>query len=592
MGLYSDVSEDLQHATIRIRAFLDCVAGETRELTLRAAVAGAPGAVNVTVPPGADRVDAEIRVDKPRLWWPRPYGDQPLYDVHVELQADDELLDSARRTIGLRSIELAQPEAKDGGRLFQLRVNGTPVFCKGANWVPADLLYQCVTAADYEALAELAVEANFNLLRVWGGGRYEHHDLFNACDRAGLLVWHDLPFACSKFPGDDSAFVEEVLKEVTHNVRERAHHPCLVLWCGNNEVDLGIRDEWILSNDPSSRPCQKMFHEQLAELIAREDPTRPYWPSSPLSPDGSAPNNPHIGDQHPWYVSLGEARGDFWVYRDDASRFPNEGGLLGPSTLKTLHSILPEAERKIGSRTWLHHDNTQNNWRTETLVDNILRLHLCPRPRDLSFEDYIRYGGILHGEGLQTAIDNWRRRKFETAAAIFWMFNDTWPAATSWTPIDYYRRRKPAFWYVKRACAHVRAVCVEENNQVVVYAVNDLPEPRRATLQYGLFCLRGGRPVDEVSEIECPANASVAAARFPLSAWDKMGTDAGGAFAILAQASGEVSTHRLFRERFSRLRWSPADLRLTRGGRLPQAGLRHVRLGGLPGCRWGNPAGG
>ena len=555
------MSPDHKQAVLHVRGFVENVTDASRPLTLVAAIPGTDIATRTEamVAPGEAEIRCDLTVEKPRLWWPRSQGEPHLYPVEVTLFCDGRPLDAWTGHTGIRSVEVRQEPAEDRGTLFHLVINGHPIFCKGANWVPADLLWPRVTRNDYDALVALAAECDFNLLRVWGGGRWEDHAFFDACDRLGILVWNDLPFACCQYPGDDPAFCAEVEREVRHNVCELSRHPSLALWCGNNENELGVTDGWIVGRDPAARPDRALSFELLPRVIAEEDNSRPYWPTSPWSPDGAHPNAQHTGDQHPWHVGLGSAKGDFWQYRDDASRFPNEGGLLGPSTPATLRQILPPEQRRVGSRTWLHHDNTQNTWRGEPMIDNMLRLHLCESPRDLRFDDYVRYAGLLHGEALETAIDNWRRRKFESASAVFWMFNDTWPACTSWTPIDYYRRRKPAFWFVKRAFANLRVICVELKDEWGVFVVNDFLEPRPLHVRYGLFALAGGRPVDQGLDLTCPANAAVVAARLPLSDWDAAGVDTHGAFAVLSDATGrELSTHRLFRARFRDLKWTPA----------------------------------
>ncbi|MCB9849319.1 MAG: hypothetical protein H6817_01290 [Phycisphaerales bacterium] len=563
---------------VRVRAHVENATSDAIPITLQinarpagdafgeaCTLIGAPDAT-AQVAPGVHSIEHVVKVANPHRWWPRGFGDQPLYDVRVDLLRSEEVVDTATRRVGFRTVALRQPPADDGGSLFHIEVNGHPIFCKGANWVPADLLWPRVTPDDCEALVALAVEMNSNLLRVWGGGLYESDAFYEACDRHGVLVWQDLAFACSTYPIDDSAFVRELEAEVRGNVRRIAHHPSLVLWCGNNEIEVGVADGWIKCTDDVWAATQEFFNETLRGWVDEEDASRPYWPSSPSSPDESAPNAQHAGDQHPWFVGLGNAKGDFWQYRDDASRFPNEGGILGPSTPKTLREILPESEREIGSRTWMHHDNTQNTWRGEPMIDHLLRTNFIADPRGLAFEDYVRYAAILHGEALETAIDNWRRRKFASSAAVFWMFNDTWPAVTSWTPIDYYRRRKPAFWYVKRAFAPLRAVCVVEGSDVLVCAVNDTLEARRLTLRYGLFGIAGERPVDESLACTCPPNGAHVAARIPLSAWDAVGTTTHGAFAILTDGDTHVSTQRLFRERFRDLAWQRAMVSCERDG--------------------------
>ncbi len=572
-----ELSDDCAAATLHVQGHVENLTNAPVELTLRATAqpGGAAADCRVTVAPGAGELRVALPIAKPRLWQPRGHGEQHLYTVHVELRAGTTLVDTRRLQTGVRRVEIRQDPAPDGGRLFQLVVNGQPVFCKGGNWVPADLLYPRVKPADYGELVALAVECGFNLLRIWGGGLYADPALLTECDRAGLLVWHDMIFACSKYPGDDPEFVREVDAEVRHQVRELAAHPSLAVWCGNNEIDIGIADQWIVSYDRSTRPCHDLFHRRFGEIVAAEDGSRPYWPTSPWSPDGSSPGNQAIGDQHPWLVGLGPPKGDYWFYRLDASRFPNEGGMLGPSTPATLRQILPPDERRVTSRTWRHHDNSQNTWRGESMVDNLLHVNLLERPAELAFDEYVRYGGILHGEALETAIDNWRRRMWQSAAAVFWMYNDTWPATVSWTPIDFFRRRKPAFWYVKRAFAPLRAICVELDGHVAYIVVNDMLAPQAVKLQYGLFALAGGRPVDETIAVECPANAGIVAARVPLEKWVRLGTSTHGAFAVLhaAPADGRVTAtngplilghQRLFRARFRDLAWSPAEVRIER----------------------------
>ncbi len=565
VSITQELAADRSTAKLAVFATFENVTSRRRHLQLRVRIDGLQEqhADTRASPGGISGLTCVVPIDSPRLWWPRSQGMPQLYEVEISLWEGGDCLDRVRRTTGIRSVALDQSRCPQGGQYFRLLINGEPIFCKGANWVPADVLWPCVTADEYRQLIELAAEADFNMLRVWGGGLYERHAFYDACDRLGILVWQDFPFACSKYPADNDAFFREVELEATHNVRALSHHPSLVMWCGNNENELGVRDGWIAALKPADVPCRTLFFELLPRIVERNDGSRPYWPSSPWSPGGSHPNDPTVGDQHPWFVGLGPAKGDFWAYRADESRFPNEGGVLGPSTLKTLREMLPESERHVGSRTWHHHDNTQNSWRGERMTDHLLRTHLIDDPGRLSFDDYVRYAGILQGEALETAIDNWRRRKFTTAAAVFWMFNDTWPASTSWTPIDYFRRRKPAFWYVKRAFANLRPICVEMEGDVAFFVVNDFLEPRQITLRYGLFGLTGGRPVDETIDVTIAPNAGSVVSRIPLKHWNKLGVERHGAFAVLNEGGRTIGTHRLFRARFKELAWVRPEVSIS-----------------------------
>lgn len=556
------LAEESSGFRVRAHVVVSAAAGSRLEIEARHVADGESVRREYAAGAGTHCLDVFLPISDVRLWWPRPVGAPHLYELEITVRAATEVLAQRRLRTGLRTVKIEQKPDREGIS-FVLKVNGEPVFCRGANWVPPNLLYTTCTADDYRRLVDLAVEANFNLLRIWGGGLYADEALMEACDAAGVLVWHDMIFACSKYPADDPAFRGEAEAEVRHQVRRLSRHPSLAVWCGNNEIELGVADGWIASYDLSYRPDRAFFFENLAEIVAKEDGSRPYWPTSPWSPDGRKPNAPASGDQHPWFVSLGAAKGDYWAYRADTSRFPNEGGMLGPSTPRTLESILPESERHVGSRTWRHHDNTQNTWRGEPLLDHLLRINFAD-PQALGFADYVRYAGILHGEALETAIDTWRARKFASAAAIFWMFNDTWPAVVSWTPIDYFRRRKPAFWYVKRAFADQRVICVETRGQVEFRVVNDMPQTAERRVRWGLFAMHGGRPIEQESSVTAAANAVTTVGTIPLSEWDRLGRDAHGAFAILADERGTISQHRLFRTRFRELRLAAPQVQCER----------------------------
>lgn len=543
-------------AAFRARAWVDVLAASPQavRLEIRDTASGDSAVSTSTLAGGTHLLEVELPRPLGERWWPQPLGAPRLHELELILRVDGAVCATHRLRSGLRHVALHQPPDAEGSR-FVLHVNDQPVFCKGANWVPPDLLYTAVTADDYRALVALAVEQHMNLLRIWGGGLYADPQLLTACDEAGILVWHDFMFACSRYPADDPEFLREVDAETRYQLRRLAHHPSLAVWCGNNEIEVGVADRWIECHNPEKPRDRSYFFEHLAQLVDAEDGTRPYWPTSPWSPDGRPPNDPASGDQHPWFVSLGTAKGDYWAYRADTSRFPNEGGMLGPSTPATLADILPPGERSLTSRTWRHHDNTQNTWRGEPLLDHLLRVNLVAEPRALSFDDYVRYAGLLHGEALATAIDTWRARKFATAAAIFWMFNDAWPAVVSWTPFDYFRRRKPAFWYVRRAFAPLRALCVERDGRVEIRVINDRPQATPVAVRFGLFGFAGGRPIDERVEALAPANAAATIAALPLAEWDRRGVATHGAFALLDSPAGR-DQHRLLRSRFREMAFS------------------------------------
>lgn len=226
-----------------------------------------------------------LPVPEPQLWWPRGHGEQPLYDLAVDLLDDGEgaTLDTWRGRIGLRTIVLDQtPDAE--GLAFRFIVNGRPIFAKGANWIPAHSFISSVARADYEELLGAAADAHMNMIRVWGGGVYEHEDFYDVCDELGLLVWQDFMFACALYPGHRAEFVALVEAEAAFQVRRLAHRACLALWCGNNEIEQMLRQ--LNASDAQAAAYERIFHDVLPAAVAAHDGITPYWPSSPHNPAG------------------------------------------------------------------------------------------------------------------------------------------------------------------------------------------------------------------------------------------------------------------------------------------------------------------
>lgn len=517
----------------------------------------------IELPSGISRQDISVEIANPELWWPRPHGDQPLYTVECELLIGGKPVDSVSRRTGIRSIRINQYPHPETGDYFILEVNGRPIFAKGGNWVPPDVIYARPDAERYRKLVELAVDANFNALRIWGGGLYADHDFLDACDEMGVLVWHDFIFACAKYPGDDADFLNNVRREITHVVRDLSAHPSLLVWCGNNELEWAA---WSWGYDRiKPHPDRGIYHLEIPRILQAEDPSRPYWPSSPYSTNYRHPTDPTTGDQHPWHVSLGAGGPDFWEYRKDVSRFPNEGGFLGASSPATLRQFLPEDQRRLFSPAWEFHDNACN-YGQPGVVYRAVEHWLGRKPDDFSFEDYAFYSGVLQAEGLQEYIYNFRRRMYSSSSAIFWMYNDSWPASHGWTIVDYYLRRKLAYHPVRRAFAPVSVIPVAIEDKIVVFGVNETPEEWRGEVRYGLLALSGGLPVDMTSDCVLQPNTAAIIGEMPISRWHDLGADSHGAFAVLLKERRSVAQNRLFIAPFKDLKWAEPEIKIERRG--------------------------
>ncbi|HEV2471186.1 MAG TPA: hypothetical protein VGS41_00870, partial [Chthonomonadales bacterium] len=318
-----------------------------------------------------------------------------------------------------------------------------------------------------------------------------------------------------------------------------------------------------------THPHYAIFHHDIPKIVAEEDPSKAHWLSSPWSPDYKNPTDPTVGDQHPWQVSLRDTGGaDWWKYRTHIDRFANEGGVLGSSSPATLRQFLPETERHLLSASWAHHDNPWGRkggpagelgraYQTVAMWTGLDPLHL-------DLDRYAFVSGLLQAEGLQEYILNYRRRMFSSAAAIFWMYNDSWPVTHGWTIVDYYCRKKLAYHPVRRAFAPVTVVAAEEGRAVTIYGVNELEEDWTGELRWGVFRLGGGFPLDKSERVTLAANGSTALARFPLARWEIEQFHSSGAFAALYREGDLIAQHRLFLARFKDLRFGSPNIRIER----------------------------
>ncbi len=550
---------ELKSATFEVRATIEGIADvDTATLTARLLETGQEVSLEINVPKGESRHTVQFKLNNPTLWWPRGQGEQYMYNVEVTLTTANGYEEKTTRRTGVRLVEVDQTKHPVTGEYFIININHLPIFCKGGNWVPADLLYSTVTPERYRELIQVAVDANFNTMRIWGGALYADHALCDACDEAGIIIWHDLLFACSKYPADQPDFMAEVHREVRFGMRELAHHPSIVVWCGNNEIEWGDT-KWGWHKTAKIAPHYYLFNHDLPIIACEEDPSKFYWLSSPYSSNLRSPNDPTTGDQHPWGSTFQNGPDELWIFRNNVDRFPNEGGVLGCSSPATLRQFLPENERYLFSPSWEHHDNTICYPRTDP--DGEGRYYstiigwLGVDPAKMTWEDYAYASALWQAEGLQEYISNYHRRKFSSAAAIFWMFNDSWPVTHGWTIVDYYLRKKLCFHPVRRVFADITVVVAEEEGVVTIYGVNDTPNDWNGQVRYGICNLKGGYPLDEVAPAQLAANASTILATFPRASWEAAGFATTAAIASLSKDGQLVAQHRLFLERFKDLQF-------------------------------------
>jgi len=471
-------------ALVEIESFGDRHCEALLEFSLEGAV---DVVLHTTVVPGQNLITHTFMVPEPRLWWPNGTGEPHLYPFTCRLRHGERkaAVDAVTFYYGIREVELQQEMLNgDDGQCFTFVVNGVPIFCRGANWVPADSLVSRVTPQHYEALLRDAIEANFNMLRVWGGGTYESDAFWNICDRLGIMVWLDFQIACQPTPEDQFDYVLEIGREAEIAIKRLRNHPSLVLWCGNNEnqyiyVKLGEFWGW------------RTYHEILPTAVAHLDPKRPYWPSSPYG--GPQFNDWDRGDRHSWQVAFSALPfGSLANYHEmaaDRGKFISEYGFLAPPVRASLEQGLPADELSRGKPAWEFHANPYESGIPRGAYRNVfeeaLDAYFGRNVNELDLDTYLLLTQAWQAEAYRFSLAHFRRRKFLTSGVLFWMYNDCWLATSSWSVIDYYLRRKPAFYAVKRAYSPEMVSFAEQENGLAIWLVNDRLAPAQGVLEYG-----------------------------------------------------------------------------------------------------------
>jgi beta-mannosidase len=456
---------------VEVHADIERAAPGGPALRLTAEVGG--HAAHTEVAPGATSAVLTVEVPDARLWWPAGYGDQPLYDLAVALAGPDGGLDAAARRIGFRTITV-DTAPDDIGTPFTIVVNGTPVFAKGANWIPDDHFLTRVTRDRVARRVGQAVDANMNLLRVWGGGVYESEDFYDVCDERGVLVWQDFPFACAAY-AEDEPLRGEIEAEARENVARLASHASLALWNGGNENLWGFCD-WGWREELAGRTWGLSYAtDLLPRVVAELDPTRFYCAGSPYSPgfglDEVHPNDADHGTRHEWEVWN---RLDYTAYRDHVPRFCSEFGFQGPPTWATLTDWIHDDPLTPDSPGFLLHQKAEDG-------NGKLHRGLAPHlPVPESFTDWHWATQLNQARAVAFGVEHFRSWWPRTAGAVVWQLNDCWPV-TSWAAVDGDGRRKPLWYALRRAYAPRLLTFQPRGGRTVLVAVNDSPEPWSGT---------------------------------------------------------------------------------------------------------------
>jgi len=429
---------------------------------------------------------AEIEIENAELWWPRGYGAQPLYDATVALRdAKGNTLDEHHAQIGIRRVELRRTDTvtEQAPGEFCFVVNGEPIFVKGTNWTPMDSLHSR-DVAHLGRVFPMLEELNVNMIRSWGGGVYESDELFDRCDRAGILVWQDFAFACAIYP-QTPEFFAQAEAEVAAVVMRLRNHASLALWAGNNEVDDAYY--WHHSGlDPNVH--DKLSREVLPAVTRRLDPHRVYLPSSPFHGPGLA-NPSGMTEAHLW-----GPRGYFKepFYTQSKAHFVSEIGYHGCPSRSSLERMMD----KDFVQPWTSGHEWNDQWLTKsvrlhaTVTNTRGRNDYMPKQIRAFFgdvpeklDDFILASQAVQAEAMKFFMEYWRAGKPYRRGMIWWNLRDGWPVISD-AVVDYYNARKLAFHYLLRSQRDVQAICGEETGGVhPLIVVNDTLKPARGKLR-------------------------------------------------------------------------------------------------------------
>ena len=441
---------------------------------------------------------------KPELWWPNGLGEAFLYEFSFTLLIDGRKVDSRSERIGLRTLEVVnQPD--DMGLSFFLKVNDVPVFMKGANYIPGDSFIHQMTPERHAADFAAVVAANMNMLRVWGGGVYQDDEFYRLADQHGILIWQDFMFACSLYPADP-AFLDNVRAEAHYNIKRLRNHPCLALWCGNNEVDMAIKhwqwpEKFGYSQELYQRLKQdyiRLFDQCLPDAVQQLDSQRFYLRSSPIG--FWEEDADHMGNHHFWGVWHGEQ--PFSEYKKRIPRFMTEFGFQSfPMDASMARFTLPQDWQLTSQVLKVHQKHPRGN--------ALIRSYMQQEYRDpKDFSSLLYLSQVQQAEGLKQAFEAHRAAMPFCMGTLYWQLNDTWPAA-SWSGIDYYGRWKALHYQAKRSFRTDLLVLDEQEGQITVRLISDRQQSLDAELQLELWSFNGQLVWQQQQQIKTPVNAAV-----------------------------------------------------------------------------------
>lgn len=459
---------------------------------------------NFTLSKGINKVSLNMEIQNPKLWMPNGWGEQHLYDFTAEVVIDNEVIAEKIQCIGLRSIRVVNEEDAEG-KSFYFEVNGKPMFAKGVNYIPGEIMNTLQDNDYYDRLYENITAANMNMIRVWGGGFYENKKFYELADEKGILIWQDFMFGCTPYPHDD-AFLSNVAREAEYNVKLLRNHPSIAIWCGNNEVEESIK-YWGFDKIYSKEIMEgfregydKTFRELLPEIVMKLDPQTFYLHGSPDTANWGRKESLNYGDAHYWGVWHG--REPFEVLDENVPRFMSEFGFQSFPEMKTIRTFAEPKDFDIDSEVMKTHQKSGIG--NEAIKQYMDMYYNTPS----NFEDFVYVGLVMQGEGMKYGLEAHRRNRPFCMGTLYWQLNDSWPVV-SWSGIDYYNNWKALHYKARDVFAPI-ALNVHKNKDMLdFYILSDkLTDMNNLKLTISLIGFTGKKEKNLQTQVMAKANAS------------------------------------------------------------------------------------
>ena len=459
---------------------------------------------NITLTKGANKIAVPLEISNPQLWMPNGWGQPNLYNFTAQVVVDNEVVAEKSHQIGLRNIRVvAEPD--EHGESFYFEVNGHPLFAKGANYIPGEIMNTLQDDIYYEEIFDNVVAANMNMIRVWGGGFYENDKFYQLANEKGILVWQDFMFACTPHPHDD-AFLENVAHEARYNIKRLRNHPSVAIWCGNNEVLESIK-YWgydkVYSKeimDGFREGYNKTFRELLPEIVMELDPDKFYLHGSPDTANWGRIPSLSYGDAHYWGVWHG--RQPFEVLDKNVPRFMSEFGFQSFPEMKTIRTFATEKDFDIESEVMQSHQKSSIG--NEAIKQYMDMYYNTPS----NFEDFVYVGLVMQGQGMKHGLEAHRRNRPFCMGTLYWQLNDSWPVV-SWSGVDYYNNWKAMHYKARDVFAPIALNVFQEDGMLDIYTMSDnLTNANNLTLKVSLIDFEGEVLKQIEQNVTAKANAS------------------------------------------------------------------------------------